>query len=742
MTLGQKLVLVACATFALVRGNVETPTCWRGTICSGPVQPAFPGPWQTDIFAPPIRSVRPKKILSLSDGKVISQFPGPASLRGNGSALVFDFGIEVGGIIAVNYTATGPASLGLAFSEAKNWIGEWSDTSNGKFKGPDGALYANITASGKGRYVMPDKVMRGGFRYLTLFLETTDNSTLSINDIKTEISFQPTWSHLQSYQGYFQSSDDLLNKIWYAGAYTLQTNTVPTNTGRQVPTLKYGWANNATLGPGHTIIVDGAKRDRAVWPGDMGVAVPAVFVSTGDLESVKNALQVMYNYQNKDGSLPEAGPPLLQQSSDTYHMWTMIGTHTYVLFTNDTDFLTQNWPKYEKAMDYIYSKVGDSGLLNVTGQRDWARWQTTGNSSEANMILYETLKTAAELVSWVGPVLANPNLKSRYLHRAKLLKSAINQYQFDVSHGAYRDNATSTTLYPQDANSMAILFNVTTTPYITTEVSDRLKEYWTDIGPASPELPNNISPFITSFELQAHFSIGKTGRALDLLRRTWGWYVNHPNGTGSTLIEGYRTDGTFGYRSERGYGNDPSYVSHSHGWSAGPTSALTNYIAGLTVTGRSGSKWSIAPQLGDLQYAEAGFTTSLGRFRVAWQRIDAAPSSSPNGTTIPPTFRDFAGYDVQIDTPLSTEGEIILPFLEEGVEPSVSTYESSGAGSADFKFVGDGKGRLKSPVSGGRKQFVVRQVFEGEAGEGTAPPVSRMRYVGTKRNLFVRDWGL
>lgn len=346
---------------------------------------------------------------------------------------------------------------------------------------------------------------------------------------------------------------------------------------------------------------------------------------------------------------------------------------------------------------------------------------------------------------WVGPSLADPALRDLYLYRAKRLKAAINQYQFDASHGAYRDNATSTTLYPQDANSMAILFNVTATPNMTTEISDHLKEYWTDIGPASPELPDNISPFITSFELQAHFSIGKTNRALDLLRRTWGWYVNHPNGTGSTLIEGYRTDGTFGYRAERGYGNDPSYVSHSHGWSAGPTSALTNYIAGLTITGRSGSKWSIAPQLGDLQYAEGGFTTSLGRFRVAWQRIDAASSyssSASNGTTsITPTFRDFAGYDVQIDTPLGTEGEVILPFLEEGVEPSVSTYEASGAGSAVFKFIGDGKGGLVSSVSGGRKQFVVRQVFEGGLGEGL--PVEKVgRYVGTSRNLFSRDWGL
>jgi hypothetical protein len=72
---------------------------------------------------------------------------------------------------------------------------------------------------------------------------------------------------------------------------------VPVNTGRQVPFLSIGRANNGTLGPGNTIIVDGAKRDRAVWPGDMGIAVPSTFVSIGDLECVKNALQTMYDHQ-------------------------------------------------------------------------------------------------------------------------------------------------------------------------------------------------------------------------------------------------------------------------------------------------------------------------------------------------------------------------------------------------------------------------------------------------------------
>jgi hypothetical protein len=281
--------------------------------------------------------VSPKSLLSLPEGEFISFYDDADAvvLGGNTTARVFDFGVEVGGIVTVNYSHEGaPSTLGLAFTESKKFIGRKSDNSNGG-TAPDGAITTTITSNGTGTYVLPDVKLRGGFRYLTVFVDSDSGSQLSIHGISLEISFQPTWSNLRAYQGYFHSSDELLNKIWYAGAYTLQTNSVAGNTGRrQVSTSRSSWFNDAVIGPGDTVLLDGAKRDRWVWIGDMGTAVPPAFVSTGDLVSTKNALRAIWEnqvsasssvyyllsltlLQTPSGILPKAGPPYLSSDSDS-----------------------------------------------------------------------------------------------------------------------------------------------------------------------------------------------------------------------------------------------------------------------------------------------------------------------------------------------------------------------------------------------------------------------------------------
>ncbi|KAJ3566319.1 hypothetical protein NPX13_g7177 [Xylaria arbuscula] len=623
------LTLLSLATWLLsllsIAQQTSAQSCWKDTPCSGPKVPVYPGEWDVNNFAPNSRNVAPVAVYDLQSGQKTADWPVPITISSDSSGIYLDFGKEVGGLVTIKFsvnsvTANGPPdgdSLGLAFSEARNFVGHSSDSSNGEYARPDGAIYTTFSETGNFTYTMPIEFLRGGFRYLTLFVQG-EGASVAIYDVALELSFQPTWPNLRAYQGYFHSNDDLLNKIWYSGAYTLQLNAIAPSTGRIWPPPSIAWENNALLGPGNTINVDGAKRDRTVWPGDMGVAGPASFYSTGDLESIRNSLESLYDLQAGSGLLPFSGKPLNASDSDTYHMWTMIGLYNYALLSGDVDFVRAQWQRYILAMNLVISQIDPIvGLLDITSHpNDWGRFHSDGYLASAQMLAYHTLTTGATLAYWVGDT---TSLDATWLFIAERLKETINRKLWDEKAGAFKDNygPFDTGLHPQDGNSLAILLGVVKgTGKKGQAISSWLTTNWRDIGPESPELPGEVSPFITSFEIQAHLLARQPQRALDLIRTSWGWYLHNENGTQSSMIEGYLTDGTFGYRHDAGYEEVYSYTSHAHGWSTGPVTALTEHALGLSVTGLGGREIRFAPQLGDLKDVQGGFVTQFGKYRA------------------------------------------------------------------------------------------------------------------------------
>lgn len=215
---------------------------------------------------------------------------------------------------------------------------------------------------------------------------------------------------------------------------------------------------------------------------------------------------------------------------------------------------------------------------------------------------------------------------------ADTIKASANSLLWSSTDGLYIDNET-TTLSPQDGNAWAVRANLTDSPSKIASISSHLQERWTPFGAPAPEAADAISPFISGFELQAHFLAEEPKRALDLIRMMWSdFMLDDPRMTNSTFIEGYSTTGALHYAP---YSNDPR-ISHSHGWATGPTSSLSFYVAGIQLLSTSGSQWLMAPQLGDLEFAEGGFETALGMFTSSWKLVSTGLSfnfSAPAGTT-------------------------------------------------------------------------------------------------------------
>lgn len=252
---------------------------------------------------------------------------------------------------------------------------------------------------------------------------------------------------------------------------------------------------------------------------------------------------------------------------------------------------------------------------------------------EANAILYFVLQEAQQLAQ----ALNHTSSVARWNRIAEGIKSAANNLLWDDEAGLYRDNQT-TTLHPQDGNSWAVKANLTLSDNQNLAISEALRARWGAYGAPAPEAGATVSPFIGGFELQAHYMADQPAAALDLMRLQWGFMLEDPRMTQSTFVEGYSTDGSLHYAP---YTNDPR-ISHAHGWSTGPTSALTTYAAGIQLTAAAGATWLIAPQPGNLTVVDAGLTTSKGVFSVSFEHGD--------------------GYSrFSFKTPKSTTGRVLLP---------------------------------------------------------------------------------
>lgn len=522
---------------------------------------------------------------------------------------------------------------------------------------------------------MPDIYNRGGFKYLTiyipdgdvpsegeLFVGAQDNNlanedesslqkrsqqivldsharrpkktipSLEISSLWVNCTAFPSQLNGRAYTGYFHSSSSLLNRIWYAGAWTLQMSTVvPTEGGALIDFNKNfdhnrappgGWFANFTVAHGDVVTTDGAKRDRMVWPGDMTIAVPGIAVSTYDMIAVRNALDIIFDRQYADGSLPYAGPPMgsFGEFSDTYHLHSLLGTYYYILYSGDLDWLKGRWPAYIRALAISINKVDDKNLLHVSSTSDWNRWGMTGHNVEASAILYQVLGNSIQLASWLGGRNTKTNGEDWSKTRSRLQSGIRGLYcpvdgLFADNIGRRNCNGSEKTL-PQDGNGWVLLAKVFDSPsdtFITHNVSQALRARWNKFGAPAPEFPNVMSPFSSSFELMGHSASNNPDNAIELMELMWGYMLDGPGMTNSTTIEGYRVDGYVHY---------PAYPSisrnsHAHGWSTGPTSVLLQGILGIELTSPLGKTWIIEPKLTRwLSHAQGGFATKLGKFEV------------------------------------------------------------------------------------------------------------------------------
>lgn len=388
--------------------------CWLGLVTFTHIISALDNtkPWTAYINSPSSRLVRPLSIKAISgDAIVRTSSSGVYTLKMTaGSQITLDFPY-VAGLLRME-TSTSETVLesdsvphfSLAFAESPAFIRAISDDT-GAVPTQDHDKALNVTVgTGSQTYSMPRERFRGGFRFVTIYAYRT----ITISNVICELGYSPSQMDPQDWEGHFWTDDDeLLVRIWYAGVFTAQTNIAPPYTSRWLPQVKDGWAYNASLGVEGPMLLDGAKRDRAVWSGDLGIAGTTAFIGLGTvgLESVYYALETMFYYQNEtDGMLPYSGPTtnswLHGSKSDVYHAWVLVACFNYAIFTGNETWLDVHWQNLTRGVEYIVERLdNDVGLAEQVYTNDWARYGGGGYNSALNALNYHVLFSFGSLAA-------------------------------------------------------------------------------------------------------------------------------------------------------------------------------------------------------------------------------------------------------------------------------------------------------------------------------------------------------
>ncbi len=203
-----------------------------------------------------------------------------------------------------------------------------------------------------------------------------------------------------------------------------------------------------------------------------------------------------------------------------------------------------------------------------------------------NCLYYHALRVASALASISG----NESDADAYMEITGPLRLAINKYLYAPKRGLYaecRVNGKLVEKFSRQTNILAALFDVPDHYQKSTICRQMLGNF----------IPDNLTPYFTSHFLEILYQGEFHTEALNIIRRKWGEMVR---AGATTLWERFNQE-----------------AGLCHGASACPTRDLiAEYLGIKPVLGSH--RFSVAPHVGDLEWARGSIGTDAGPLSVEW----------------------------------------------------------------------------------------------------------------------------
>jgi hypothetical protein len=402
----------------------------------------------------------------------------------------------------------------------------------------------------------------------------------------------------------FECSDPLLNRIWSAGARTLDLCSADA-------------------------YIDCPGREQRAWLGDAFLSSLISFVCNPDTALARWNVRMHAQGARSDGLLPMVAAGDFSTRTETIPdfslawIWELARVWQY---TGDREAVEDLLPVGLRALRWFEDHVADNGLLaDLTGWVfvDWAQLERRRHVAAVDAMYAMALDDAATLAEAIGDAGTAERLRARVLRT----RAAFERY-WDASRGVYVDAADPSGAQgrrvSQQTNAVAILSGCapaerwpgmlsyvlderrlvrTATPGDPGTFAERLGRQWTDPDGFDDERDVVLAqPYFCHFLHAAMIRAGAHDRLLPSIRR-WKPLLDRGNG----CFEEY-------------WDAPPGLGSRAHVWSATPTYDLSACVLGVRPGAPGFTTAIVEPYLGDLTHVSGSVPTPFGFVRV---RADA-----------------------------------------------------------------------------------------------------------------------
>ncbi|MBP1996074.1 family 78 glycoside hydrolase catalytic domain [Paenibacillus eucommiae] len=502
---------------------------------------------------------------------------------------VFDTGRIVSGWPSITLRGLAGVTVRMRYSEdldEQGWVKH-----NVCNETPADYYYDQYTMRGDEEETWEASFSYKAFRYI----EVTGYPELLVPGENLRISYAHTG---MAYEGSFECSNDLLNKMYQA---CIRTQT------------------NNTLGQ----MVDCPHREQAQYLADSDLQAEALLYNFDARHVLEKVISDFVDGQWEDGTFPFVYPQNvdgpygeLQIPEWDLHYCTIMWK-LYRMY-GDKRLLETYIEPGKRMVDYYLGIIDPQyGLVPIDKGWHISDWPYPTVDDKPLYLTVQNVKLyqAAHIVSETAKIIGNEQISVTYRQHADQLKEHIVKHLFDKENKRFRDGLNSEQAH-QGATGIALYAGVAPE-----EDREALVQY-------AASRPWECKTVLSLPLLRMLFENGQQEAAYRLINRTEypGWGYTIAQGT-ATMWEGW-----------------DDIESHSHAWNGYPARMLQEYVVGISTLTPGFADVQIKPYMPqDLTFASATIPTVRGAISVRWDR-------SADGTSIRLTAQ----------IPVTTNGSIVV----------------------------------------------------------------------------------